>query len=429
MRLSWILFFLLVGLGSKGLWAQFEFDEPPIRYSDSEPNDVIAQLIEAIESRETELVWDDTTGWLPSLLNKLNVAPDSQTLVFSKTSMQIRHITPSNPRAIYFSDNVYVGYVPGGEVIELSAVDPKLGAIFYTVDQSENKPQIVRDESQCMTCHGTRKTKDVPGYLVRSVYASESGHPHYSMGTTTTDHSTDFRDRFGGWYVTGEHGELRHRGNAIAEKDVRDPINFEPGANRQRLPEKVRSAKYLSEGSDLVALMVLEHQTQMHNLITRAAYETRQALFYQKTLNEALGRDAGFMSESTNNRINSAANQLLRYLLFRDEFKLTSPISGNPEFVRRFADQAKRDSSGRSLRDLDLNERLFKLPCSFLIQSESFDQLPDVIRGLILEKLVEGLTAGEPPKDFQHLTNEQRRGILEVLQDTKPEFAALLPQD
>ena len=287
-----------------------------------------------------------------------------------------RHIHPQTPRAIYFNDETYLGWVPNGDIIELSSVDDDLGAVFYTIKQQPTDgPEIVRDHSNCMTCHGTSKTKYVPGYVVRSVFPSGNGQPHYSMGSTTTDHQTELEDRFGGWYVTGHHGGMKHRGNKIARWDPADVFHWEQHANINRVTDLFDAEAYLEPTSDIVALMVLEHQAQMHNLITKVvSFETRQVRHYQKVMNRVLERDEDFVSDTTIRRIQSAGDELLNYLLFVDEFKLTSPIVSSNRFAEQFSNLGPRDSRGRSLRDFDLDSRLFRYPCSFLIYSSTYQQ-------------------------------------------------------
>ena len=113
---------------------------------------------------------EDGGGYLRSVLKLLYVPVSSQGLVFSKTSLQLFRISPSNPRAIYFNDNVYVGWVRSGEVIEVSTADPNLGAVFYTLDQTAStNPKFVR-RAECLQCHSSRSTKDVPGHIVRSIF-------------------------------------------------------------------------------------------------------------------------------------------------------------------------------------------------------------------------------------------------------------------
>lgn len=410
--------------------AQLEFEEAPIDYASAPVDDPVSRLQQKLDNGQTQLTWDEKHGWLPSVLKELSVPQSSQLLVFSKTSLQLRRIMPSRPRAIYFSDDTYVGWVQRGDVVEVSTVDPRQGAIFYTLKQQiTESPKFVRDRGQCLICHASSRTKGVPGHLVRSVYPSRDGQPHFGLGTITTDHSTPFEKRFGGWYVTGTHGDMRHLGNAIADDNRKDPIDPEPGANLNHLGRLVRTSPYLQPGSDLVALMVLEHQSQMHNLITRASFETRRAKHHDSIMNKALNRAADYTSESTGRRINSAAENLVEYLLFSNEFPLTSPVVGTSDFARNFSGKAPRDSKGRSLRDFDLQTRMFRYPCSFLIYSEAFDALPQPMLDAVYTRLVQILTTSPETTTetgetnaFSHLSNSDRTAIREILTETKPAF-------
>ena len=373
------------------------------------------------------LEWDEVRGWLPSLLHLLKVPVSSQTLVFSKTSMQFRQIFPSRPRALYFSDDVYVGWVPGAERIELVAVDPEQGAMFYTLEQRRpegraSRPEIRRDPGECLSCHVSRRTQHVPGLLVRSVYPQSDGQPDFRLGTLTTDHRTPFEDRFGGWYVTGTHGNMRHRGNIFLSGDAENPLDRETGANLARLPSIVREARYPAPGSDLVALMLLEHQTQMHNWITRASFVARQAMHLQRSMNKALGRPATHVGDSTRRRLDDVAEGLLRYMMFVDEFELTAPVAGSSEFAAEFQAAAILDSRGRGLRQLDLKRRLLRYPCSYLIYSESFFSLPEDILTRLKKRMLQVLTGADPSGDFGHIETKDRRIILEILRETHPLF-------
>lgn len=406
--------------------AQLEFEGAPIHYETALVSDPVAQLQQKLDRSEAALKWDEKHGWLPSVLDQLDISQSSQLLVFSKTSLQLRRIMPSRPRALYFNDETYIGWVQRGDVVEVSTVDPRQGAIFYTLKQQiTDSPKFVRDRGQCLICHASSRTKGVPGHLVRSVYPSRDGQPHFGLGTITTDHSTPFEKRFGGWYVTGSHGEMRHLGNAIADDNRRDPIDPEPGANRKSLGQLVRTTPYLQPTSDLVALMVLEHQSQMHNLITRASFETRRAKHHDAVMNAALKRPADYSSESTGRRIDSAAEKLVEYLLFADEFRLTSSVAGVSEFAAEFSDIGPRDSKGRSLRDFDLQTRMFRYPCSFLIYSEAFDALPEPMLDAVYSRLFAVLndeTEFTADDEFAHLSRSDRMAIREILAETKPEF-------
>ncbi len=216
---------------------------------------------------------------------------------------------------------------------------------------------------------------------------------------------------------------MRHLGNVLCVDENRPGwIDPEEGDNLSVLPDRVRPSSYLQPTSDLVALMVLEHQTQMHNWLTRASYEARTAAYQDRGINEALGRPLDFESESTGRRIASIGEKLVRYMLMVDEFQLTSPVSGQSCFASEFSKRGPRDSKGRSMYELDLQKRLFKYPCSFLVYSEQFDQLPERMLTYIGERFGEVLLAEHPPKGFESLSDSDRHSIAEILADTKPEF-------
>jgi hypothetical protein len=402
--------------------ADLDFEREPINYNEPTLADRVMQLQAALDSGEVTLEFDGRNGYLPAVLELLDIPQSSQMLVFSKTSLQLRCISPARPRAIYFNDDTYVGWVQHGEVIEVSTVDPRQGAIFYTLyqDQAEH-PQFLRDRGQCLTCHASSRTEDVPGYLVRSVFADRRGQPQIGSGTFTTDDRSPFEERWGGWYVSGTHGTMRHMGNVISGQRSRpEDIDREAGANVVDLSGLLDVTPYLQPTSDVVALMVLEHQARVHNLITAANYEMRSALHYDGIMNEALDRPADYRSESTQRRIAAVGDDLLEGLLFVDEFPLTSPVTGVSDFAADFTSCGPRDGQGRSLRDLDLERRLFRYPCSYLVNSPSFDALPDPVRQYVTERLVKVLTGADQDEKFSHLTPEDRRNILDILRETKP---------
>lgn len=402
-----------------------DYERPPINYTNAEVNDAVARLATQVDSGEVTLSFDAESGYLESVLNALNVPVSSQTLVFSKTSMQLQRISPSRPRALYFSDDVYVGFCQNGEVLELAATDASQGAIFYTLQQSESEsPKFVRDRGVCLSCHASSRTQDVPGYVVRSVFADASGRPRFGSGTFLTDQTSRFHDRWGGWYVTGTHGDMRHMGNTICRGDEHT-FDREPGANQQDLSAYFSTDAYLSPHSDIVALMVLEHQTQMHNAIASANYQTRLALHQCREMNELLERGEDYISETTARRIESSADRVLKYLLMCDEFTLTDTVVGSSQFADEFTARGKFDSRGRSLRQFDLQTRLFRYPCSYLIHSPAFAALPDEVRHQVLSRLYRILEAGDDSPEYNHLTPTVRRDIAEILHETLPEYKSL----
>ncbi len=404
------------------------FEKPPIDYLNAPVNDAVARLAERLDDGTATLAFDGEHGYLSSVLQALNVPESSQTLVFSKTSLQLHRISPRRPRALYFNDDVYVGWCQNGDVLELAATDAKQGAIFYTLQQqADEPPRIVRDRGQCLTCHASSRTQDVPGYLVRSVVVDAIGNPLLGSGTYTTDNTTPFHQRFGGWYVSGEHGTMRHMGNTIAvDRQQTEDIDLETGANCTDLSSLVRTDPYLTSDSDLVALMVLEHQTQMHNAIAAANYETRMALAQSYQMNELLERPDGFVSDIAERRIAAAVQRLVDRLLMKNDLAFDSPVRGTSQFAAEFSDRGPRDDRGRTLRELDLQSRLFRYPCSYLVYSEAFAALPDEVRRPTLRELRDRLESRETTTGFEHLTAKVKSELLDILGSTLDEF---LPHD
>jgi hypothetical protein len=414
---------IALGVTSVG-YGQLDFEKPPIDYGKAETHDRVAQLAAKLNAGEVQLHFDKTHGWLPDVLKHLDISTDSQVLVFSKTSLQLHKISPHTPRALYFNDDVYVGWCQNGDVVELAATDPEQGAVFYTIDQDPaSPPKVVRDQGQCLTCHASVRTQSVPGYLIRSVYPDYAGRPRTGTRTYTTDHRSPFEQRWGGWYVTGTHGSMRHLGNALAS-DRRDPelLDLEAGANLKQLDRLFDTENYLTPHSDLVALLVLEHQSQMHNLIARASFEARIATHYDRGINEALGRPIDTVSESTGRRIASAGEALVRYMLFADESPMSNAVEGTSPFASSFENSCTvvKDEHGRNLRQLDLKSRLLKYPCSWLIYTQAFDRLPPPAMEYIQGRLTEILFSKDSPKGFESLSNADRQAIAEILRETKP---------
>jgi|ERR1022692_253011 hypothetical protein len=179
--------------------ADDDFERPPINYSKAKPNNPIERLQEKINAGKLDLAFHAERGYLSAVLNALQVPQSSQVLVFSKTSLQRHRISPSSPRAIYFSDDLYIGFCRVGQVLEISAVDPQLGAVFYTFDQQEvDRPKFARQTDACMLCHASSQTKNVPGHIIRSVFPDRGGEAILSLGTVRVDQTTAIDRRWGG---------------------------------------------------------------------------------------------------------------------------------------------------------------------------------------------------------------------------------------
>ena len=416
---------LLVALAAPLVAA--DYDEPPINYSASVPADAVAGLLRRLEDGSAALPWNDAHGYLPALLQALAVPASSQVLVFAKTSLQRDLIAPSTPRALYFNDEVYVGTVPDGGVIELAATDPRLGTIFYVLDARRGeRPRPRRQTHECLQCHDANgQTGGVPGLVLRSTFTDRSGQPLLDHGSFTTDQGSPWAERWGGWYVTGSHGRMRHLGNLQIEGTTApEAVDREPGANLATLGHRIDPADYLEPGSDLVALLVLGHQARMHNLITRAGYAARLAMRDEAAMNQALQRGADFRSDSTVRRIRSAGDELLRYLLFADEAQLPDPVAGTSRFAAEFAARAPRDGQGRALRDLDLQHHLLRQRCSWLITSAAFIALPAPLKDHLYARLHAILLGSDASGEYSYLGADERAAILAILLATDPDLPA-----
>ena len=406
-----VLLWLLPAQGDdfQGSTHMMPFEEDTIAYSKTPASGPIERLQQRIDQGKVKLKHQAAYGYLLSVLDELKVPPSSQMLVFSKTSFQRERISPSNPRAIYFADDVYIGYVPGSPMLEISAVDPKLGGVFYTLDQTRaDKPRFVRTD-QCLECHATGKTMGVPGHLVRSFETDESGVVDLKSGVSQVNHRTPFTERWGGWYVSGMHDDQTHRGNLIgaeAFQQQKDKPNYL--GNLMDLSRFFDVSILPHKHSDIAALMVLEHQTHMHNFITRLNYAARVTLAQYGHVRY----------------LQSTVDAFLKYLLFTEEAELTAPVRGASSFTTDFARVGPKDSQGRSLRELDLRTRMFKYPCSYLIYSEAFDALPDALKQTIYQRLFDILTGKDTNSDFESISHASKRAILEILRETKSDLPA-----
>ena len=438
-RMPRLLLLVLATLCVLGIWwpqpggATFQWipgssdaENDAIRYSTSTPTEAVSRLQRRMDAGEVTLRWDARGGYLRSVLQALRIPVASQALVLSKTSFQRALISPGRPRALYFRDGVYVGWVQGGRVLEIASVDPRLGAVFYTLSQEPaTTPRFQRQTQACLHCHDSPSLTDgVPGLIMQSVHPDTDGEPILSAGTLVTSDQSPLKERWGGWYVTGTHGAQRHMGNLTTTRAPGGtPLDPAAGASVTDLRTRVDTRPYLSAHSDLVALMVLEHEVQLYNLIIRAGYRSRMALAFDEVRSRELGRAPGQITESTRNLVSRVAEPLVRAMLFVEEAALTEPVSGTSGFSRTFARQGPRDHAGRSLRELDLTQRLLRYPCSYLIYSASFDALPAPVTDYVYLRLWQVLNGDDASGAFAHLAPRDRAAILEILLDTKPAFA------
>jgi hypothetical protein len=295
------------------------------------------------------------------------------------------------------------------------------GAIFYILDERRaERPVFQRAELDCTQCHVAAGTRGVPGVLLRSIFTNPSGTQAERTVSFITGHQSPLADRWGGWYVTGSHGRQTHMGNTIVQdRDHPEDLDRSAAANVRDLSNRFDISTYLTSHSDIVAHLVLAHQTQMHNLITLTNYQTRLALYGEAQRNEPVGQSPRVISDAARAQYEGPAEELVRYLLFTNEAPLEGRIAGDSGFAEEFAAKGLRDAHGRSLRDFDLSTRIFKYPCSYLVYSEDFDALPGSAKDYVYRRLLEVLTGRDQRPEFARLTAEDRRAILEILLATK----------
>lgn len=421
---SWVTLILLsfISVMRGRADAGVNYEEPPIQYSASKEANAITRLQEQISQGSVRLEFQQPHGYLRSLLNKLSISVSSQVLVFSKTSLQADKISPQTPRAIYFNDEIHISYVPGG-TLEIAAADPLLGMVFYTLDQTElERPTLERQNNRCLNCHGAARTRSVPGLLVRSVFPDPNGQPVVAAGSFVSTHSSPLERRWGGWYVTGTHGSHRHLGN-FTLPDAKKPrlVDNSTGQNLTDLAGRCNTAAYLSPHSDIVALMVLEHQTDGYTRLTQANFEARHALLKRGQAGERGTSRYQEAEKETRRRLDAAAESVVRFLLFEDEAELKESICGTTSFANDFANQDKRNNKP-TLRELDLQTRMFKHPCSYLIETPSFRGLPQELRMAIYRRLIAVVAQDSTHRSVQRLAPSERKILLEILSTSVPEW-------
>ena len=384
-------------------------DDPAIGYSTRPVNDPVARLNQRIDENQVELSFGGPSGYLRSVLAALDIPAASQVLVFSETSLQREHITPTNPRALYFNDSVAVGWVPGTNSLELAAQDPEQGIIFYQLPQTtQEKPQFVR-ETECLQCHIGPFSGGVPGLLAMSMLPLSDDPNEYAQGWGV-DHRTPIEDRWGGWYVTAKQVPNRHLGNVPVHHVEKSYIRAAVTPKLESVAGEFDAARYPSPYSDVVAHLVLNHQVAMADLLIQLGWEARIA---------AHGAAPGRAAELPD-RVRDVAHDLVDYLLFVHEVPLPSKVEGSSGFAREFSAKGPRDSRGRSLRDLDLEQHLFRYPCSYMIYTEAFDALPDPAKAAVYERMWEILAGRETKQAYiTRLSLADRKAVVEILRETK----------
>jgi hypothetical protein len=384
-------------------------DDPAIRYATAPLSNVVDDLNRRLEDGSTRLTFEGRSGYLQSTLDALKLPSDSQLLVHSNGSLQGRLISPSNPRALFFTDRVALGWVRDGELLEVAAHDEHAGIVFYTLEQRAVERPVFKREFRCLGCHMTGDTMGIPGLLMFSSAPDRSGDRH--MNIVATDHHTPFVERFGGWFVTGHTGTAQHLGNGVPALEGRS------GQELLSVAGLFEAEGFRAMTSDIAALLTFSHQVQMTNLLTRASWEAR-------AVDPALHPGASAQMSYVEDLMSGVAEEVVDYMLFVDEAPLPNAVSSRSAFVERMSATGPRDRKGRSLYDLDLTRRLLKYPCSYLIYSPAFDALPPLAKRSIYTRMWQVLSGQAREPRYASLSLADRQAVVEILTDTKRDLPA-----
>ncbi len=409
------LTFLLISLLPFGASAQrlleYRSQVPVIDYAQS-ANDAFTRLFEAIDAGDVSIAYQGERGYLDELLEALHISPSSQVMVFSQTALKGCLISPETPRAIYFNDEVYVAYVAGTPSLEIASMDAVIGPTFYEIPlEPDADIELRRHTSRCLNCHVDNHLSNggSPIFTMHSALTNAEGNVYFARDSEFASNSTmPLEQRWGGWYVTGMHGDQLHRGNVFFPSPRTDILDRIADGNRASLEDLFDTSPYLSSYSDIVALLVMQHQVDVQNEIARVNYQVRTIAEREGTL--------------TAEELAEQSEPLLRALFMSGEAPLTDTVEGVSGFTEYFQSLGPFDGYGRSLREFDLQTRVFTYPLSYLIYSEAFDALPEQVLAYISRRADKILSGTDQTQAYAHLSDLDRSSIRAILQETKPGF-------
>jgi hypothetical protein len=392
----------------------FSYDEayPGVNYESAPLTDRVSRLIAEIETGNVALEFDEQgRGYLDSLLAALEIDPSSQALVFSKTALKTRFVTADTPRALYFNDDTYIAFIQNSRSLEIATMDPNLGPVFMVFAQDPDEINMEREMNRCLRCHDSYSMTGggVPRFLLSSVLADANGEIVTHEISIMTDTSTRLDRRWGGFYVTGTHGSQEIMGNFVID-DLDKLRNLDLGVNGNKpdLSEYLDTSPYIDSGSDIVALLVMEHQVEVQNRISRVNFESRTRIHQQGAITEL--------------EVEALIQPLLESLLMLNEIALIDTVTGLSGFTEYFQALGPVDSMGRSLREFDLQTRIFKYPLSYLIYSEAIDALPDAVKSVLYRRIRQVLSGEAQEEIFSSLSEGDRKAVAAILRDTKAEI-------
>jgi hypothetical protein len=406
----------------------YDSEYPVIGYSGAPTHNPIARLQDRLLRGEVKLEFKPPRGYLDSVLKNLRIDPSSQMLVYSKSSLQVQWVDAASPRAIYFNDETYAAWVQAIGLLEFVTMDSKLGPVFYTMTNQQDSPSSFgREVLRCLDCHDKFALQGggVPMFLATSNYVDVNGLTLKPIAATEVTDQTPLALRWGGWYVSGHQGDQVHLGN-IQAHTARDfeNLNRVQRGNLESLGALLDTRPYMTDKSDIVALLVFEHQSTVYNLITRVNFKARSRVAREFNAAPAAVASHHRMNPKTEAWVQTLTEPLVQAMLFANAVPITDAVASTSGFDGWFQAQGPRDKAGRSLRELDLKTRLFKYPLSYLVYSPAFDGLPDYVRSYVYGRFLDILSGRRDVHgSFSKLHAVDRQAITEILTATKPEFA------
>ena len=356
--------------------------------------DRVSRLLDAVGRGEISVEAPDELGFLRKLLAALEVPVSSQMLVMTATSLQKQMISPRRPRALYFNEDTYVGYVPGGRV-EILSLEEDEGLHLGIFDRAvTGRMPTLRHNENCLTCHQPPELGGAVGLVIESVVPTIHGGGMRAYRREQTGHGIPLGERFGGWLLT-DAPDFPHQGNRIVDLSGESPRDriLKPG-------ELYPWSQYPVATSELLPQLLQEHQAGAINRCAVAAQRLAATRERARVLAEE-------------------ARTLARYFLFADEAPLPPGVQASAEYGAAFAAN-RRAVGGAALKDLDLQTRLLKYRCSYMIYTPAFTGLPEDLRVATLGEIARALRTSAP--EYAYLPATEKGTLRAILTATVPGF-------
>lgn len=387
-----------------------DFRSAPHSYLDAQPKDRFAELLARAQKGDVKIDTSSDKAFLSSVLGALNIPVSSQIMVFSASSLQSEIINPRNPRALYFNEDTYVGWVPGG-LIEIIAADPQMGPMFYVFNRLRPGGPVpdVQRSQKCMNCHAGNATRRLPGLIAESLLVSRAGSSLETYRRDVQGHQIPLEDRFGGWHLTGEHHLPSTRANMMGVPS---------GGKTEKVPVPPGQFSDLSlhllPTSDILPHLIHEHQIGFENRLVYAIYTLRQLKHEGK----------GMLDAAAKAEIEERAQELARYIMFADEAKFPAQgMIGDAAYTQDFLRDRKATKAGLSLKDLDMKTHIFKHRCSFMLYTDTWREAPKELKERVYYHMA-GYLREQPDAQHAHLAPGERRAIRDILKETVADLPA-----